>query len=267
MNALIALLLAALCLASCTSLWLRRNIAQLRQRVVLAEARCDAARDGEASVTRALQLFALELQALGLTLRGHADRLAAEQHRHAPSLATAAAQLGGLADELCHHLLPADQSHGLDCAWVDLAELVREAVAELSAAIHPGRRHWRVPATPAETTLWADRRALRLLLIRVLGEAARSSTHDDFIDIFWRVTADGLAIHVEDEGAGTARPEAAPDSVLDTRGIGLRLSLARSLTQAHGGTLEVEAQARIGTSVTITLPASRLAAQMAEEAG
>ena len=253
-------LLAVLGLTLGTSLWLRRRFVALGRRAGQAEASCAAAREGEANVTRALQLFALELQALGLNLRGHADRLAAEQHQHAPSLATAAAQLGGLADELCNHLLPTAQPHGLACEWVDVALVVREAVGELATAISPGRRHWRImPDKPEPIRVYADARALRLLLTRVLGEAARSSAHDDFIDIFWNVTPSGLTLHVEDEGAGTARPEATSAHVPDTRGIGLRLSLARSLTQAHGGTLEVEAQARIGTSVTITLPPDRLA--------
>ncbi len=255
MNALIPMLLAALTASLALSLWLRRRCDWLILRNISAEASCAAARDGEASVTRALQLFALELQALGLTLRGHADRLAAEQHRHAPSLATAAAQLGGLADELCHHLLPLSQPHALECEWIELAELVREAVESLATAISPARRHWRIRAENGHPLmLWVDRRALRLLLIRVLGEAARSSSHDDFVEIFWSAQGENVAIHIEDEGSGTARPGAATVTPLDTRGIGLRLSLARSLAQAHGGSLVVEAQARIGTNVTITLP-------------
>ena len=46
---------------------------------------------------------------------------------------------------------------------------------------------------------------------------------------------------------------------IDSRGIGLRLALARMLVQAHGGTLEIEALAKIGTRVTITLPPERVA--------
>ena len=64
-------------------------------------------------------------------------------------------------------------------------------------------------------------------------------------------------IDVEDEGTGNTLPAAA-GAALDSRGIGLRLSLARSLAQAHGGSLEVEALARVGTSVSIVLPTDRL---------
>jgi signal transduction histidine kinase len=238
--------------------WLTLRCLRLAQRTRIADAISSAARDAEASVTRILQLFAQELQASALTLRGHADSLAAERHRHAPSIASSATQLGSLADELAHHLMPASAPRRLACERVALHPLVRDAIQTISAAIDPGRRHWRImPDTASPATLWADRRALRLVLVRVLGEAVRSSAQDDWIEIGWRIVPGGLLITVEDEGAGTATP-GPRSTTMDSRGIGLRLSLARSLVQAHGGTLDVEALASIGTSVHIALPPERL---------
>lgn len=226
-----------------------------------AEAMCAVARQGEANVTRSLQLFASELQATGLTLRGHADHLAAEQHAHAPALAVVAAQIGALADEIGHHLLPAGLPRALDCEAVLLRDLAAEAVQAMTEAISPGHRHWRIAGREMpEVVLWADRRALRLVVVRVLGEAVRSSSHNDWIEIGWTVDGRGIAIHVEDEGAGASWGESAMTTAtsVDSRGIGLRLALARVLTQAHGGVLEVEALAHVGTRVTIILPAERL---------
>ncbi len=238
--------------------WLAVRCAMFGRRCRAAEAQCDAARRGEAFVARTLQLFAHELQAMALTLRGHADQLSAERHDNAPRMAAAAAQLGGLADELCHHLLPTGQPSVLECEAIELAPLVQEAIATMQVSICPGRRNWRVRQdAPPGLILWADRRALRLVLVRVLGEAVRSSAHDDWIEIGWSVERSGLVVQVEDEGSGTALPTMA-ETTLDSRGIGLRLALARSLTQAHGGALEVEALARIGTRVTIALPADLL---------
>ncbi len=39
-----------------------------------------------------------------------------------------------------------------------------------------------------------------------------------------------------------------------SNGLGLGLSLARKLTDAHGGTLEVTSQRRLGTTVTLRVP-------------
>jgi signal transduction histidine kinase len=65
-------------------------------------------------------------------------------------------------------------------------------------------------------------------------------------------------VQVEDEGTGLASPEPVPGAQRDSRGIGLRLALARSLMLAHGGRLEVEAAAQVGTSVRLIFPATRL---------
>jgi signal transduction histidine kinase len=253
------LLLSATILAALAGgAWFAMRCRRWQRACHAAETMCAAARTGEASVTRTLQLFAHELQALALNLRGLADTLSAERHQNAESVAVAAAQLGSLADELCHHLMPAGQTRVLVSEVIDLAPFVQEAVGMVAASISPGRRNWRIRATQSPpVNLWADRRALRLVLLRVLGEAVRTSAQDDWIEIGWRITPDGLVIDVEDEGTGNTLPAAA-GAALDSRGIGLRLSLARSLAQAHGGSLEVEALARVGTSVSITLPTDRL---------
>ena len=240
-----------------TGCWLAMWCVRVTRKWRIAAASCDAARRGEAIVTRALQMFAHELKALGLTLRGHADQLIVERHAHASAMATAAAQLDGLADELGHHLIPDGGSRALNCELIELTLLVQDAIAGMAVAISPGRRQWRVAEPPTPIGLWADYRAMRLVLERVLGEAVRSSAHDDWIEVGWSAASDGLVIRIEDEGAGSSL--AAPSGgELDTRGIGLRLSLARTLTQAHGGALDVEALARVGTRVTVTLPAERL---------
>ena len=255
------------------SLIMGQRCVVLFRRARLADTRFRAAQEGEAFVTRALQLFAHELQAMALTLRGHADQLTAELHPNAPGIAAAAAQLGSLADELGHHLTPAGTSRVLACEDVALFELIQETVALMEAAIHPGRRHWRLLPAAEPITINVDLRAFRLVLMRVLGEAVRSSAHGDWIEIGWGATApatatatagagatastDGVVIRIEDEGAGTVLPGAA-GARIDSRGIGLRLALARTLVAAHGGTLAVEAQAQVGTRVTIALPADRL---------
>jgi len=165
-----------------------------------------------------------------------------------------------VADELSHHLVPTTDRQVLSCEQVSLVALVGDAVASLQATISPGRRHWRIGGLGArDVSISADRRALLLVLVRVLGEAARSSRQDDWVEIGWAITSAGLVMRIEDEGSGMAHPDPhAPLAPIDSRGIGVRLALARKLIQAHGGTLDVEALARVGTRVTITLPSHRL---------
>ncbi len=222
--------------------------------VRVAQERFEAAQAADTQMTRALQLLSHELHALALGLRGNVDRLAREGSPSAGPLAALVAQLDHVAGEMAGQLMTEDQPRHLSCELVSLDALVAESVLALQASIAPGRRHVRVAGPEGESaTIWADPRALRLVLARVLGEAVRSSAQDDWIEIGWSADESGLVLHVADEGTGAVWPSAAA-APRDSRGIGLRLSLARALVEAHGGTLQVEARIQVGTRVVITLP-------------
>jgi len=254
-----AMLILALIAALLLCLGLADRLRQLRRMMQVAEGEHNAVLAAEAKVTRGLQLLSQELQSLALGLRGHADRLAADRYDSVGSLAGLVVQLEHVAGDLAGQLTQPEQARRLDCEPILLAPLLAEAVLALQAAIAPGRRQMRVQGEGLQpVTLLADRRALRLVLARVLGEAVRSSTQDDWIEIGWFVCDQGLVLHIADEGAGMVASGAGALPI-DSRGIGLRLALARLLVQAHGGALEIEALARIGTRVTITLPPERLA--------
>ena len=264
MTQLVPLLAFLVTLASGALLYLRDR--RLRRALSVAQTAAQSSERAAMSIARTLRLFAQELQSLSLSLRGHVDLLAQQRHMNAAGLAVSTAQLQHLADELDRHLSPMTdganihvlaQDPVLSCEDVALPSLLREVTAQLTSAIAPGRRHFRLPDEAANPPLlWADRRALRLILARVLGEAVRSSAQHDWIDISWQISPQGLALRIADEGAGTVL--LGLSSGLDSRGIGLRLSLAGRLVQAHGGTMQIEAQTSVGTCVTILLPAERL---------
>ena len=113
--------------------------------------------------------------------------------------------------------------------------------------------------TPPGTALWADRRALRQALARVLGEAALNTGEGDSIAVaVERTDSGGLAVVVEDEGIGLgpADPEARAPG--DSRGLSGRLALPRALIEAHGGALEVVAALGTGTRTSLIFPQARV---------
>lgn len=247
-------------LAACIALAAR--LGRLRHELGRARAMRDAAQSTEQTATRLLRLAAHELRGIGMTLHGHADQLADAAPPHAVGLAAASSQILGLADELQDHTMPNLGTQSLREELIDPAEALNAAVAATALSLEPGRRHWRVVAAPG-TLLWADRRALRHVLARVLADAARNTRQNDAIDLMVQHAADGLSLVIEDEGSGLATPEPGRTSPGrktggDSRGIGLRLALARALMLAHGGRLDVEATAQVGTRVRLTFPTTRL---------
>lgn len=248
--------------------WLLAGQCRLRARLRAAERRAVAAGQAEAAAMRLLRLSAQELRAVGVRLRGQADSMGEAAAAGAAGLAAVCGQLFDIADALQDGVLEHEAGamavapgggRLLHEEEVDLCRELAEAAAQAQTLLAPGRRNWRLPPPGPAMRVWADRRALRHVLGRVLADAVRNTGQGDWIDIALRSEGDELVLVVEDEGGGVPALEASPDgeAAADSRGIGLRLTLARGLMEAHGGRLEVEAMPRVGSRISLVFPAAR----------
>ncbi|MFZ4410739.1 MAG: sensor histidine kinase [Paracraurococcus sp.] len=246
--------LACLLLAPAIILALRRA-RSLARRLQAAEDVGDAFRRQAEGRGRCLGLVARELQGPGLALLGQAARLPDD-----PALAVAAAaqQMLRLSDDIAEYLAVEAGPRRLVPEAVALAPLLEDAVAEVVARLGAGRRDWRLAAEFAGLTLQADRRALHGALTQVLARTARLTRDGDSIDLRPVLTEESLAIVVEDEGAGLPAADLATGAPGGTRGLGLGLAIARSLVEAHGGSLRLEARPGVGARAWLTLPRARL---------
>lgn len=113
----------------------------------------------------------------------------------------------------------------------------------------------------------ADKRRLKQTLVNLLGNAVKFTRPGGRIQVRVSVRDGGAAIAVADTGIGIA-PHDIPralerfgqvDSTLARKyeGAGLGLPLAKHFMEMHGGTLSLESTLDVGTTVTVTLPASR----------
>ena len=117
---------------------------------------------------------------------------------------------------------------------------------------------------PERLTLSADPHHLRRLLSNLLDNALRHTPSSGAVTLSARADGPFATISVADTGEGIP-PEHLPhlgerfyrvdaSRVRSAGGTGLGLSIARSVAEAHGGTLSVASTPGQGTTVTIVLP-------------
>ena len=116
----------------------------------------------------------------------------------------------------------------------------------------------------APLTVSADRKALRQILLNLLSNAIKFTPAGGAVVAMARREGDALIIAVGDSGVGISQDDIArlgqpytqgsSAGLSEERGTGLGLSLVRSLSELHGGTMTIESRLGEGTTVTIRLP-------------
>ncbi len=120
--------------------------------------------------------------------------------------------------------------------------------------------------------LRVDKTKLKQILINLLSNAVKFTPEGGRVSLSAEVADNGEFLFlVRDSGIGIAPGDMAramsPFGQVDSRlsrkyeGTGLGLPLAKSLTEMHGGIFELVSQTAVGTTVTLRLPASRVAAE------
>ncbi|MXP66061.1 ATP-binding protein [Roseomonas sp. M0104] len=209
-----------------------------------------------AARNRQLDLFASELQSLGLGMMGQANATPAAGmdggvEGHGRALLCLAADLRDAAALAAGPRVLKEEA-------LQLGPVLEEALEQVRLALVPSRRQWRLAPELHEIAILADRRAIRGALVQVLTRAVRHTRNGDPIELRLVRAAETVAIVVEDEGAGLAAEDLTAIGGTGTRGLGLGLVVARQLLHAHDGELTVEAVKGIGARAWLTLPRRRL---------
>ena len=117
--------------------------------------------------------------------------------------------------------------------------------------------------------LFADRQNVKRILINLISNAVKFTPSGGTVTVpTWCRAESGLVIQVDDTGIGIALEDVAkalsPFGQIDGKlnrkheGSGLGLPLAKSLVELHGGTLDLQSQVGIGTTVTVRFPPDRI---------
>ena len=116
--------------------------------------------------------------------------------------------------------------------------------------------------------LFADERAVNQMLLNLLSNAVKFTSAGGSVTSFARIEDDGrIALGVTDTGVGIAKEDLAlvfekfgqgrHDVVTADRGTGLGLPIVKGLVETHGGSIVLESEFGVGTTVTARFPAAR----------
>ena len=111
----------------------------------------------------------------------------------------------------------------------------------------------------------ADPDLLKQILLNLLSNALRYSPRETPVVIRWKLLPEQVEIQISDQGQGMDRETLShafepfyqgklARLVSNEKGIGLGLSLAKSMVEAQGGMIRIESEPGKGTTVFFTLP-------------
>jgi PAS domain S-box-containing protein len=158
-----------------------------------------------------------------------------------------------LVNELLDFTHVANEAFGLKLVKVDAHEVIRLALKNLESQKNRARIGIDVRLQAQQSHIQADALKLEQVLANLIGNALKFTPQGGKVSIVTRNETSGkLVIEVSDTGIGIPAdafsrifsPFEQGDSSIHPRygGLGLGLSIARTLMKAHGGSLEVESK-------------------------
>lgn len=150
----------------------------------------------------------------------------------------------------------------LEIEDVDVAETIAQAAAGLHDRLTDSKLTLKTEIAPQTGPLRADGRRLRQVLFNLISNAIGFSSPGQTIKVSAGRSGGDVRITVADEGRGI--PAEVKEKVFDRfeshslgskhRGVGLGLSIVRSIVELHGGRVELESAPGRGTRVTAIFP-------------
>lgn len=151
----------------------------------------------------------------------------------------------------------------LDLQYLDLAELVRDAVVDHQATLE-GRSQNLDVQTVERANLLIDPQKMRMVIDNLVSNASKYSPPNTTVRMTLATNDDFATLKVKDQGVGISgqdipklfsKFQRLPNELSGLAGgTGLGLFLTKSIIDLHHGTLSVESVPGTGTTFTVTLP-------------
>jgi len=147
----------------------------------------------------------------------------------------------------------------------DVRSLIEDAELMVHERGETKNLNFVISIAPDLCPIFIDHQRIRQALVNILSNSVKFTARDGRIDLSaFRNSQGDLEIHVSDDGLGMSKENIA--KALTEFGkvhngenscTGLGLPLAHRLVTLHGGTIELSSEINRGTTVILTLPASR----------
>ena len=146
----------------------------------------------------------------------------------------------------------------------DIADLVRNTLDSYRYQIEQQGFTLKEEIDGSLPTVCVDREAIARALLNLMNNALKYSTNDKYLRVKLYRENGSVKLEVEDHGIGiTSREQTkifekfyrtGDPLVHNTKGSGLGLSLVRHISDAHGGSIDVDSTPGKGSRFTLTLP-------------
>ncbi len=151
----------------------------------------------------------------------------------------------------------------LDLGPVELKELLREIHEQVKVLADDRFISFRL-SSPETVSVRGDREHLRRLLLNLVDNAIKYTPAGGSVTLSLHSEKDWVSLRISDTGIGLSIDEqqrifsrfhrATETRSRDEKGVGLGLSIARSIAEAHGGGIQVESAPGQGSIFTVLLP-------------
>lgn len=158
------------------------------------------------------------------------------------------------------------RSGSLRLERIDIGQTVKDSVTVLANKFEAAGISVRVVASPGPSYVSAD--AIQLhsvihnLLVNAIDELRGIGSNEKIVSISVQRDEDDVRLTIEDSGSGVA-PDIAdhifePMATTKKDGLGLGLSMSKSIIQAHGGRIAVDRSPYGGARFTVVLPRGKM---------
>ena len=210
------------------------------------------------SVSHELRTPLTAIKGWAETLQEGADQETAEKGMNV--IIRESERLSGLVEELLDFSRLQNNRMRLIVSRLDILAELDEAVYMVTARARTEEKQLNYEETTALPPVYGDVDRLRQVFVNIIDNALKYTSPGGTITVFSREDSGWVRVTISDTGCGIPA-EHLPNVKKKfykanqlVRGSGIGLAVADEIVRLHGGTLEIDSQEGVGTTVVISLP-------------